>query len=88
MDQTEQTPAQMAEDRYKDMAEGAYSATYSYLGWTIVKDKMRKLGYTKGNPARPIIELWEKGYWVLGPVEDETGKIVFPVIALPPFQKL
>jgi len=46
--------------------------------WIIAEDKMQNIGYTNGNPYLSLIEIYNLGFWPIGPVEDNF------VIFVPP----
>lgn len=52
--------------------------------WIVVKDLMPARGYSKGNPLEPIMEIYELGYWPIGPVINKEAGIREFVVFVPP----
>ena len=51
--------------------------------WIVVKDLMPARGCSKDNPFEPLMEIYELGYWPIGPVINKNRETEF-VVFVPP----
>lgn len=67
-------------------ASSPKSMAKMYIQWVIVGDLMRQTEYNKGNPFKPLIEIYKQGYWPMGKALNDEGQEEF-VIFVPPIPK-